>query len=479
MTQPQDLGHDDRLVRYLLGLLPAKDAERLDELTVADDEMAWRLRVAENDLVDAYVSGTLTGQRRERFESFYLSSEHRRRKVRFARSFLASVERDAEATDIERVRDSIRAEDSPLPRSRVLSPRADWGLAAAAALFLLAGGTLYDDVRLHRALDEARRVSDALSNRAHDLERQLNDHRVADASLARELENVPATRTTEVTSRELPVVALVLLPQTRALGPVTTLAGQTRERFESFYLSSEHRRRKVRFARSFLASVERDAEATDIESVRDSIRAEDSPLPRSRVLSSRASWGLAAAAALFLLAGGTLYDDARLHRALDEARRVSDALSNRAHDLERQLNDHRVADASLVRELENSPATRTTEVTSREVPVVALVLLPQTRALGPVTTLAVPQGVDRIALELSLEPNDYRDYQVALRDQGTSRIVWRSNRITARTAGDVPTVSVIVPASVLKAQHYSLELDGLSAGGAEVVGTYVFRMVQR
>jgi hypothetical protein len=33
---------------------------------------------------------------------------------------------------------------------------------------------------------------------------------------------------------------------------------------------------------------------------------------------------------------------------------------------------------------------------------------------------------------------------------------------------------------VLKAQHYSLELDGLSAGGgAEVVGTYVFRMVRR
>ena len=45
---------------------------------------------------------------------------------------------------------------------------------------------------------------------------------------------------------------------------------------------------------------------------------------------------------------------------------------------------------------------------------------------------------------------------------------------------DVPTVSVIVPASVLKAQHYSLELDGLSpGGGAEVVGTYVFRMVRR
>jgi hypothetical protein len=317
MTLSQDLGHDDQLVRYLLGLLPGKDAERLDELTVADDEMAWRLRVAENDLVDAYVTGTLTGQTRERFESFYLSSERRRRKARFAMSFLAGVERNAEPTGKDGGRDSIRAEDPPLTPSRVLSPKA-------------------------------------------------------------------------------------------------------------------------------------------------------------------AAWRLAAAAALFLLAGGALYNDARLHRALDEARSASDALSNRARDLERQLNDQRVANAGVARELENAHAPRTAEAASRAVPIVALVLLPQTRATGPVTTLAVPQGVDRIALELRLEPNDFRDYQAALRDPGTTRIVWRSDRITARTADEVPTVSVIVPASVLKAQHYSLELNGVSAGGsAEVVGTYVFQMVRR
>jgi hypothetical protein len=190
--------------------------------------------------------------------------------------------------------------------------------------------------------------------------------------------------------------------------------------------------------------------------------------------------GLAAAAALFLLAGGALYDDARVHRAFDEARTLSDTLSVRTHDLERQLNDQRVANAGVVRELESVRAPRTTEAAPRAVPMVALVLLPQTRALGPVTTLAVPQGVDRVALELRLEPNDFRDYQVALRDPGTSRIVWRSDRIAARTADDLPTVSVIVPASVLQAQHYSLELDGVSAsGGAEVVGTYVFQMVRR
>jgi hypothetical protein len=330
MTLSHEPGHDDQLVRYLLGLLPGEDAERLDELTVWDDEMAWRLRIVENDLVDAYVAGALTGQTLEQFESFYLSSERRRRKVRFARGFLAAIERNADTAAIHGGRDSNRAEAPSSQPSRIRPRRAAWRLAAAAALFLLACGALYDGVRVHRALSGTRRVSGALANRAHDLEQQLNDQRVANAGVARELETVRVSRTTA---------------------------------------------------------------------------AQKSPADQP-------------------------------------------------------------ADA--------------TDVTSRGVPMVALVLLPQTRAIGPVTTLAVPRAVDRIALELRLEPNDFPGYQVALRDPATSRIVWRSGRITARQADDVPTVSVIVPASVLKAQHYSLELDGLSVGGgAEVVGTYVFQMVRR
>ena len=82
---------DDRqLERYLLGLLPEEDAERLDELSITDDNVAGRLRIVEDDLVDAYVSGELAGELLERFESFYLSSERRRQKVKFARSFLAT-----------------------------------------------------------------------------------------------------------------------------------------------------------------------------------------------------------------------------------------------------------------------------------------------------------------------------------------------------------------------------------------------------
>jgi hypothetical protein len=86
-AQLPEARHDDqRLVRYLLGLLPDADAEHLDELSLSDDELASRLRAAENDLVDDYVNGALAEETRARFESFYLWSGRRREKVRFARA---------------------------------------------------------------------------------------------------------------------------------------------------------------------------------------------------------------------------------------------------------------------------------------------------------------------------------------------------------------------------------------------------------
>src|SRR3979411_2678590 len=100
---------DQQLVRYLLGLLPDEDAERLDEMSVVDDDVAWRLRVVEDDLVDAYVGGTLAGETLERFESFYFSSPVRRQKVQFAGGFLRAVDRVAVPAKTDAGRGAVRA----------------------------------------------------------------------------------------------------------------------------------------------------------------------------------------------------------------------------------------------------------------------------------------------------------------------------------------------------------------------------------
>lgn len=91
MFSPDKQIDDDRvLIRYLLGLLPEEETERLDELSIVGDDFACRLREVENDLVDAYASGELSGETLAQFELSYLSSAGGREKVRFAESLLAS-----------------------------------------------------------------------------------------------------------------------------------------------------------------------------------------------------------------------------------------------------------------------------------------------------------------------------------------------------------------------------------------------------
>src|SRR5260370_14859836 len=79
---------DQRLIRYLVGALSEDETERLDELSIADDRFAADLHAVEHDLVDAYASGTLVGDIRERFEMQYLSSPAGRAKVAFATALL-------------------------------------------------------------------------------------------------------------------------------------------------------------------------------------------------------------------------------------------------------------------------------------------------------------------------------------------------------------------------------------------------------
>jgi hypothetical protein len=308
--------NDRQLARYLLGLLPREETEWLDEASVVEDEVALRLRVLEDDLVDAYVTGTLAGDMLEPFESRYLASPRRRRHVEFAQRFLPAVERASARTartipkaahgDLENTRDRVA------PRSRLRA----WWMAAAALLLVGSGTLLFQGVRLHTGLTVAQTERIALDSRARALQRQLTEQQAVNAAATRELERV----------------------------------------------------------------------------------------------------------------------------------RESAAAAARS---------------------------------AQETPTIALVLQPQTRAAGPVPTLAIPPGVDSLAFALRLESNDVPRYRVVLKDPSSDQAMWTSDPIGATTLGDLPAVAVVIPARVLKAQHYSLVLTGESAHSADVVGSYTFQIVPR
>ena len=327
---------DQQLVRYLLGLLSEQEIEQLDELTIVNDEVAWRLRVVENDLVDSYLTGALTGETLERFETVYLASPRRRQKVEFAGNFLRAVDRTTAPAEPDAAKKSVTESvadmgPAPQPVSNSLErpglrSRAAWMLSAAAALLLCAsGGLLIRNIQVARELNESRRERTTLSQRVSDLEQQLKSQEAAHADTTSELEHVRASQ---------PVAA---------------------------------------------------------------------QQPASARMPERAG-----------------------------------ALST-----------------------------------------IAVALSPVTRSAGSLPTFTIPAGTDRVSFELRLEANEFPRYRVRLIDPASGSMVWRSVEIGAPSTSESQLISIVVPADILKAQHYSLELLGRRAGSDdEMAASYAFKAVR-
>jgi hypothetical protein len=201
---------NERLVRYLLGLLPVEEADRLDEQSIVDDDVACRLLSVENDLVDAYVRETLDPGRRLRFESHYLASPARRRRLMFARRFLAAVDR--------------RPTEAVAPAVRRLA----WPTVALAATLLLTVGVLVmENTNLRTGLSQAVHDGEAGNRRVLEMSSELDAARASNAQLTKALD-ADAHAASSGGERTIAIsqaaAATVLLPQTRSVGQLPTLS---------------------------------------------------------------------------------------------------------------------------------------------------------------------------------------------------------------------------------------------------------------
>jgi hypothetical protein len=213
---------DQRLVRYLLGSLPEDETERLDEMSVADDQFAAHLSAVEHDLVDAYVKGELSGDTLDRFTTHYLSSPATREKVRFADALLEYQRRAAPAAA-----PATRVRRFAVPR---LAPQ--WAWAVAALVFLGATGYfVVENNRLRHQMVDARAARAALEVREQELQRQVAEQRSANAETARELAQVRASlaQRSDVEAANQPtsqtvIASFVLLPPRRDAGDMLIIA---------------------------------------------------------------------------------------------------------------------------------------------------------------------------------------------------------------------------------------------------------------
>ena len=212
------------LTRYLLGALSQEEAERLDERSIADDEFVLRLDAAENDLVDAFVRGELSGESLERFENVYLSASKKVEKVEFAKAMLRFQERSA-AGAVQRSAPGAKRNASDDTRWGWLTvPRLalQWTFAAATLLMVFASAYLFTKNEwLGRRERAAHEREAAAEQRATDLERQLGDQRSANASALKELEEL---RASVPVAESLKTITVLLLPPTRGVGQIPTVS---------------------------------------------------------------------------------------------------------------------------------------------------------------------------------------------------------------------------------------------------------------
>jgi hypothetical protein len=190
---------------------------------------------------------------------------------------------------------------------------------------------------------------------------------------------------------------------------------------------------------------------------------------------------LAVAATLLLAVGALSVENVSLRTGLSRALNDGEAQGRRAGALSSELNAARASNARLTKSIENARAgsnggERSPAATAAPA---AIVLLPQTRSVGPLPTLAVAPTA-AVPLDLRLESRDFSRYRAALRDQDAGAVVWESEELAAPSIA-AAAVSLVVPGGVLKPSHrYSFELAGVDASGrGEPVGGYAFQIDPR
>ena len=228
------------ITEYLLGSLPEVETERLDELSVTSQEFTESLSASEKDLIDAYVQGELSGAMLAQFESYYLASPVRRERVEFAEAFRVFARKHTAFGD-----SSIRG-PAELGRKRKGGWRStlnifgghylalQWGLAAAAVVFIAAGAfLLVQNARLRQQVSLEQAHRDELQQREMLLQKELDQQRGSNTLIEQELAQVRQERARleeELkNSGKLPIsgtaiASFVLTPQMRGVGQAQSVS---------------------------------------------------------------------------------------------------------------------------------------------------------------------------------------------------------------------------------------------------------------
>jgi hypothetical protein len=216
--------NEELIARYLLGELTEEQQVEIEDRAFSDKEYLATITEVENDLIDEYVRGELSAAERQRFESRFLASAERRKRVEFARA-LRTVVSDSTGQEKKVVQKAATWSwrESLYAFLNGLNPAARLAFVAAMVLLVVGAAWLFaETLRLRRqvtqlqaenqsrqgfqqALDQERKRNDELNAR---LDQEKQQREQTDESL-RQL-----TETAEATNPAPPpvIASLTLLP---------------------------------------------------------------------------------------------------------------------------------------------------------------------------------------------------------------------------------------------------------------------------
>jgi hypothetical protein len=84
---PALLSRGSQVARYLLGNLTLDESRRIEEAMLFDHNLSREVETAEEELIAAYVVGSMREEDRLKFEANFLSSDERSGKLKFAKAW--------------------------------------------------------------------------------------------------------------------------------------------------------------------------------------------------------------------------------------------------------------------------------------------------------------------------------------------------------------------------------------------------------
>jgi cell division protein FtsB len=266
------------------------------------------------------------------------------------------------------------------------------------------------------------------------------------------------------------------------------LSAHERQRFEQHFLVSERRRDKVKFA-SALLQAEKAASASQINPGEKPFSKWKPRLSFLYAPRPALAYSFAVIAALFLLGGVWLLSEVRDLRnvvAQLETERESRAqqekqLREQMTEQEQRSNELTAQNEKLEQEMAllKEQADRANNETPAQPSLLAFILSPSSRSSDAPKTLTLPSAVQIVRLQLSINAgDDYPNYQVKLQTaNGTPIRSW--NRLRSTPTGGGRLISVNVPANLLRAGQYELQLSGLAAPNQlDALGYYYVNLLK-